>query len=208
MVCRLVRDADLRAMAADAELATRAASLWASPNGPHGLRDRRAPCSPDEYLDLDKSWAGVSWLLTGDVDSDEPWPAAGAVLGGVRLGDEDDMILGLTSEQVREVSTYLDAHLFIGLWNGLTSESLEELMYYEGSWPRDAVAEYRAYLRDGFAELLTCQDPSRPSMCRDPGPRDHPVLGEELPGYALGGGSRGTRRVLDRLLGPESTVLL
>jgi hypothetical protein len=154
LVCRLVRDAELSAIVADAALASSVARLWAPPDGPEELRDRWAPCSPDEYLDLDKSWAGLSSLLTGDVDAGEPWPAAGAAFGGTWLGDGDDMILGLTSQQVGEVDAHLQAHPFADLWGGLTGESLVELLDYEEGWPRDTVDEYRKYLHDWYAELV------------------------------------------------------
>ncbi len=69
--------------------------------GPDALRDPAADLAADpdlfevlldddpsdEFLDLDKAWHGLHWLLTGTAD-DTDTPAGQAILGGTEIGED------------------------------------------------------------------------------------------------------------------------
>jgi hypothetical protein len=75
--------------------------------------DDPADLPEDRFLDFDKSWAAIQFLLNGDVmgDQGEP-PLSDAVLGGTWLGDVDvgyGPARYLLPQEVRAVATALDA---------------------------------------------------------------------------------------------------
>jgi hypothetical protein len=63
---------------------------------------------PENYIDVDKAWHGIHYLLTGRADGGTP-PLSWAVLGGAEVGE--DIGYGparlLTSEQVKMISDAL-----------------------------------------------------------------------------------------------------
>jgi hypothetical protein len=69
-----------------------------SPDGGEG--------EPEHYVELDKAWHGIHYLLTGDVDGG-PEPLAWAVLGGDEVGE--DVGYGparfLTPQEVKQVAS-------------------------------------------------------------------------------------------------------
>jgi hypothetical protein len=68
--------------------------------------------SPDEggaSVDLDKSWHGIHFVLTGNLEDDGS-PLSGAILGGQPLGDGDfEEAIFLPPDQVRRTAEALAA---------------------------------------------------------------------------------------------------
>ena len=65
--------------------ATRAEEVTADPDVLEGLVEEDTP--REEFLDLDKAWHGLHWLLTGTTD-DSSTPAGMAILGGTEIGED------------------------------------------------------------------------------------------------------------------------
>lgn len=108
-----------------------------------------------EILDIDKSWHGIHFLLTGSADGGEG-PLAAAVFGGEEIGD--DIGYGparlLMPQEVQVVAAALEAlglEAFVARYapEALTAEGI----YPDGIWSEDP-AEARDYLVDNFKELL------------------------------------------------------
>lgn len=65
--------------------AARADEVAAEPGQLEELVEEDTP--RDQFLDLDKAWHGLHWLLTGSVD-DTSTPTGQAVLGGSEIGED------------------------------------------------------------------------------------------------------------------------
>jgi hypothetical protein len=158
MECFLASDQRLAELEADTLTAVETIRAlcghWATPLPPH-LADLM-----DDFLDLDKAWAAISALLTGDAAGDRPWPAAGAICGGELFGGEQALTAGgvavirLTAAQVREVAGFLREHPFEVLLAGLDEDGLSELRL--ALWdppPEEFHAELDRYVRPYLREL-------------------------------------------------------
>jgi len=65
--------------------ATRAEEVAADPDLLEGLVEEDT--AREEFLDLDKAWHGLHWLLTGTT-GDASTPAGQAIMGGAELGED------------------------------------------------------------------------------------------------------------------------
>jgi hypothetical protein len=65
--------------------ATRAEEVMADPDVLEELVEEDTP--REEFLDLDKAWHGVHWLLTGTLDNAST-PAGMAIMGGTEIGED------------------------------------------------------------------------------------------------------------------------
>jgi hypothetical protein len=89
----------------------------------------------DDFLDIDKSWHGIHFLLTGDVWEGEP-PARDVILGGETLGE--DVGYGparfLSVEEVQKVHSYLSKLESNILKKNYKPEELEKNEIYPNGW--------------------------------------------------------------------------
>ncbi len=110
------------------------------------------PQDESEFLDIDKTWHGIHFLLTGDEQKGEP-PLANAVLGGIELGD--DVGYGpacyITAQEVAEVSAALSAISTEQLLARLDLNVMKEHEIYPPAWRN--LEEEHAYF-GGYYEAL------------------------------------------------------
>lgn len=109
---------------------------------------------PANYIDLDKAWHGIHYLLTGQANGG-PEPQSLAVFGGEEFGPE----IGygparfLTAEQVRgvaEVLAELSPEILTQRFNPKDMESKQ--IYPEVIWVRDG-EEALDYVLDSYQQL-------------------------------------------------------
>jgi hypothetical protein len=116
------------------------------------------PAAPgDDVLDLDKSWHGLHFLLTGSAQ-DTPLPNGFLISGGLDLeSDEDDSAPRLlNADQVREIHTFLQSLSRDELTRRFDAQRMTELeIYPDAIWMRDTNADHSArdHLLDAFDEL-------------------------------------------------------
>jgi hypothetical protein len=106
-----------------------------------------------EFLDIDKSWHLIHFLLNGD-PLDGPWPLGAVVLGGTEISDED-MGYGparyFTPAQVRELSRALGDVEPESLWSRFDREAVRLAEIYPQAWaggPDD-----REYITSNYSAL-------------------------------------------------------
>ncbi len=106
----------------------------------------------ENFLDIDKTWHVIHYLLTGDVYEGEP-PQRDVILGGVVIGDID---VGygpariLDKEEVKNVSDYLTTISNEVLLSKYDEKKLNELEIYPG-W--ENIVEDQEYIIDYFNQL-------------------------------------------------------
>jgi len=108
--------------------------------------------SGEEFLDLDKAWHGLHWLLTGTTD-DASTPAGQAVLGGTELGE--DWGYGpprlLRPDDVRRVAGALDALTADDLRARFDPAAMTAADVYPFIWDEDDV--FDEYLAPSYGSL-------------------------------------------------------
>lgn len=108
---------------------------------------------PENYIDVDKAWNGIHYLLTGTAFEGEP-PLSWAILGGKEVGD--DVGYGparfLTADQVKNISQALpDLEVFKA---GFSPKEMDESeIYPDGIWERDG-EEALEYLVDNYKRMV------------------------------------------------------
>jgi len=145
--------------------------LIAEPSAiPEFLHPKEGQETPPNHLDIDKSWHGIHFLLTGDTWSGEP-PLAHVILGGIAIGDDigygparyltpDEVrviaqaLAGVTREQLEKrylPATLEKAEIYpTGIWEAEGNDALEYLLqYYEPlvGFYRDAAARGDAIIQ-------------------------------------------------------------
>ncbi|WP_246438354.1 YfbM family protein [Prosthecobacter vanneervenii] len=118
------------------------------------------------YLDIDKSWQIIHFLLTGDaLDGDEP--LCNAVMGGTEIGDVE-VVYGparfLLPEQVVEVATALTSISEDELWNRFDIEAARKAEIYPQGWTgsetdRSYVLNHFKCLKTYFVDAANAQEP-------------------------------------------------
>jgi hypothetical protein len=111
----------------------------------------------DALLDLDKTWHGIHFLLTGEAWSGAP-PLDFIVSGGREVGDEEDVGYGparaFSSAQVAQVAAALDPITPETLRERFDGERMMRAEIYPEIWDRDpADDDTLGYLVEYF-ELL------------------------------------------------------
>ena len=108
-------------------------------------------------LDLDKTWDGIQYLLTGKGISNfqsPPTIIGRAIFSDQLLDPEQDMGYGpaqyLTPDQVRETATALGTLELSALKESLDVVEMEKLMVYPGFWSQAGTLDF---LLDSFAAL-------------------------------------------------------
>ena len=106
----------------------------------------------DEFLDLDKAWHGVHWLLTGSAD-DTTTPAGQAILGGTEIGE--DWGYGpprlLRPDEVRRVADALAAHSAEDLRTRFDATAMTAADMYPFIWDEEDV--FDEYLAPSYESL-------------------------------------------------------
>lgn len=107
------------------------------------------------YLDIDKSWQMIHFLLTGDaLGGDEP--LCNAVMGGEEIGDVE-VVYGparfLLSDQVVETAAALEAISEDELWNRLDVDAARKAEIYPEGWTGSEAD--RSYVLHHFKQLKT-----------------------------------------------------
>ena len=113
-------------------------------------------CFPEKYLDIDKSWHGIHFLLNGD-KYDGKLPLVNAVLGGSPLDDPDRPQLDygvryLMPDEVREVAKALSQLSESELRSRFNPSLLSAAKIYPNVWERGA--EELDYLMFHYARLV------------------------------------------------------
>lgn len=87
--------------------------------------------TPEDGLNLEKSWHVIHYLLTGSIDQAPP-PLGNAVLGGEEIGEDRDYgrVRFLTPPQVREVAKALSAISNDDLFRRFDIESMTAVKVY------------------------------------------------------------------------------
>ena len=116
-----------------------------------------SPQPGDRYLDVDKSWHAIHFLLTGSVWEGDP-PLGNAVLGGIPLGEVDvgyGPARARAPHEVQEVAEALQAISVEALMSRYDAGALQVADIYPQIWDEGETAweyvgeNYRA-LRDFF----------------------------------------------------------
>ena len=116
------------------------------------------------YLDIDKAWQIIHFLLTGDaLGGDEP--LCNAVMGGTEIGDVE-VVYGparfLLPEQVVEVATALASISEDELWNRFDIAAVRKAKIYPQGWTgseRSYVLNYFNSLKTYFHDAANAQEP-------------------------------------------------
>jgi hypothetical protein len=124
--------------------ATRAQEVAADPDLLETLVEEDT--AREEFLDLDKAWHGLHWLLTGTTD-DASTPAGMAILGGAEIGE--DWGYGpprlLRPDDVRRVADALGELTEDDLRARFDPEAMKAADLYPSIWDEeDVFAEYLA----------------------------------------------------------------
>jgi Domain of unknown function (DUF1877) len=112
--------------------------------------------SSEKYLDIDKSWHGIHFLLTGDRVEGKP-PLENAILGGSPLGDPEHPQLDygvrfLIPNEVQEVAKALSQMAESELRSRFNPELLSAANIYPNVWERGA--EELDYLMFYYVRLV------------------------------------------------------
>ena len=129
-----------------------------------GLRDSREerddswePEAKPEFLDIDKSWHGIHFLLTGS-HSEGSGPLAFILQGGREI-PTDDFGYGpphaFTATEVREINQALNRVSPDELYSKADPDQFTELDIYPGIWDSEPKEESIGYLTDYLKELQT-----------------------------------------------------
>jgi hypothetical protein len=108
---------------------------------------------PPNYLDLDKCWHGLHYLLTGETYGGKP-PLSQAVLGGVEFGEDGGYgpARYLEASDVRDIAGAL-AHVTPGaLAQRFNPDDMEAKQIYPDIWANER-DEALDFLLDGFSNL-------------------------------------------------------
>jgi hypothetical protein len=111
---------------------------------------------PENYVDVDKAWHGIHYLLTGESGSGQE-PLSLAIFGGTEFGPEVGIgpARFLTSIQVTELANALDAIPVETLAARFNPKDMEQKeIYPDVIWVRDNM-ESLDYLLENYQQLLS-----------------------------------------------------
>ena len=111
---------------------------------------------PENYVDVDKAWHGIHYLLTGESGGGQE-PLSLAIFGGVEFGPEVGIGSArfLTSIQVAELANALDAIPIETLAARFNPKDMEQKeIYPDVIWVRDN-RESLEYLLENYQQLLS-----------------------------------------------------
>ncbi len=109
----------------------------------------------DKLVDIDKSWDGIIYLLTGGSIKTAEHPLLRVLFSGQLIDEDQDLGYGpahyLTPEQVRLLSVELDAISREDLEQKYNAEEMTVLGVYPSIWEDDK--ETFTYLADNFESI-------------------------------------------------------
>lgn len=111
---------------------------------------------PENYVDVDKAWHGIHYLLTGESGGGQE-PLSLAIFGGIEFGPEVGIgpARFLTSIQVAELAKALDAIPVETLAARFNPKDMEQKeIYPDVIWVRDDM-ESLDYLLENYQQLLS-----------------------------------------------------
>jgi hypothetical protein len=117
-----------------------------------GVLDARAPVDAD--LDIDKTWAGLHFLLTGDPTGDEAMGPLAFILAGEPIGDIDvgyGPARGFAPAEVRTIATALAPITAEALRGRFDASTFARENIYPEIW--DEGEEALSYLLEHFEDL-------------------------------------------------------
>ena len=121
------------------------------------LLNNEATFDAKEWLDLDKSWDGIQYLLTGKgvADFQSPPTVLGRAIFSEQLLDPDqDLGYGpahfLNPEQVKETAKALISQNPLEMIGKADPKEMERMAVYPGFWTQEGTMEY---LQDGLIAL-------------------------------------------------------
>ena len=109
---------------------------------------------PDNYIDLDKAWHGIHYLLTGEAEGGQ-LPLSLAIFGGQEFGSEVGIgpARYLTVDQVAQVASSLTVLTVETLVAKFDAQDMEKKQIYpDVIWVRDG-ADSLDYLLDNYQQL-------------------------------------------------------
>jgi hypothetical protein len=110
-----------------------------------------------EYLDLDKAWHGLHYLLTGTAWGGEA-PLNSLLLGGEQVGDEEEHDVGygpariLLPPQVDAFSQVLDTVNSAEILKSFNPTEMTKLDIYPNVWDREE-EELEKWMQDSITDL-------------------------------------------------------
>ncbi|MFG2039544.1 YfbM family protein [Dactylosporangium sp. NPDC048998] len=109
---------------------------------------------PEPELDLDKSWHGIHYLLTGTAWETGADPAGAAILGGEEIGADGGYGPArlLRPEAVRTIAAALDGLSIESLRARFDPQAMTAADIYPTIW-MDGADEFDSYLAPHFTEL-------------------------------------------------------
>jgi hypothetical protein len=126
-------------------------------NDPTGLEEylHSETDDPPDYIDLDKSWHAIHYMLCGDA-MEGSGPGAQAVLGGQEIGE--DWGYGparyLTPEEVAQVASFLDSLPPTAFSSRFAPDAMDAAEIYPQIWVRDG-DEGLEYILEYYEQLRT-----------------------------------------------------
>jgi hypothetical protein len=128
--------------------------LLATPEELGDFLEQRDEAMDGRALDIDKSWHGLHWLLTGTEDEGEP-PLNFILMGGTEIGEEEygySVPRALTGDEVQRIDTALDQISTADLLARYDGNAMREL--YPNVWDRADEREINLdYLGSYFESL-------------------------------------------------------
>jgi hypothetical protein len=117
------------------------------------LSEIESNADEQKLVDIDKSWEGIIFLLTGQRFATDH-PLVRVLFSGQLIDEEQDLGYGpahyLTSEEVVSINEEISALTGDWLKEGFDAERMMQLEVYPAIWKDDDAFEY---LADGFSTL-------------------------------------------------------
>ncbi len=108
---------------------------------------------PARYLDIDKAWHIIHFLLTGTTYEGQ-WPLVAVVMGGTEISDEDvgyGPARYLDGDDLAEVAAALDSVSADELWSRFDVDAVCQAEIYPQAWTGDSGD--RDYVTTHYREL-------------------------------------------------------
>jgi len=113
---------------------------------------------PLDITDIDKSWNGILYLLTGKSIEDNDHPLAAVFFSGQLIDEEQDLGYGpghyLTAGQVQEISKLLEGITAESLKVMYDPEKMNALEVYPQIWNEEVALEYLLEYYDEVKDLF------------------------------------------------------
>jgi hypothetical protein len=111
---------------------------------------------PKNLIELDKAWAGIHFLLTGNAWPVSPGPFSWAIFGDHEIGEDNGYgpARYLTPEQVKSIADALEDISEEKLKQGFNPGEMDKDVYPMGIWAKEG-PEGLSYLIEYYQKLVT-----------------------------------------------------